>query len=106
MGMCLLFAYGVAFLLTYCGRRGLLRGIVISTLFWGAIAILGVIAATQAQIAKDLLRIELLYTFLASIVVGTIIGGLTRRLVLPWAEDKPERARENAPLSPLNLEGH
>ena len=105
IGMCLLFAYGVAFLLAYCGRRGIWRGIVISTLFWGAIATLGMIAATQTQIAKDLLRMELLYTFLASIVVGTIIGGLTGRLVLSSAEDKLERTRENAPRSPLNLEG-
>ena len=105
VGMCLLFAYGVAFLLAYCRRRGISRGIVVSTLFWGAIAILGVIAATQTQIAKDLLKIELRYTFLASFVVGTIIGGLTGKLVLSSAEDKLERTRENAPRSPLNLEG-
>ena len=28
VGICLLFAYGVAFLLAYCGRRGIWRGIV------------------------------------------------------------------------------
>lgn len=106
IGMCLLFAYGVAFLLAYGERRGIWPGILISTLFWGAIAIPGVIAATQAHIAKDLLRIELLYTFLASIVIGTIIGGLTGRLILSLAEDTPEGARETAPRSPLDLEGH
>lgn len=106
VGICLLFAYGVAFLLAYCGRRGIWRGIGISTLFWGAIAILGLIGATQARIAEDLLRLELGYTLLASLLVGAIIGGLNGKLVLPTEEIKPGRARENAPLSPLNLEGN
>jgi hypothetical protein len=106
VGICLLFAYGVAFLLAYCGRRGIWRGIGISTLFWGAIAILGLIGATQARIAEDLLRLELGYTLLASLLVGAIIGGLNGKLVLPTEEIRPGRARENAPLSPLNLEGN
>jgi hypothetical protein len=101
-----LFAYGVAFLLAYCGRRGIWRGFVISTLFWGAIAILGVIGAVQARIAGDLLRLELGYTLLASLLVGAIIGGLNGKLVLPAAEEKPGRAGEKVPLSPLNLEGN
>jgi hypothetical protein len=106
VGICLLFAYGVAFLLAYCGRRGIWRGIGISTLFWGAIAILGVIGAAQARIAEDLLRLELGYTLLASLLVGAIIGGLNGKLVSPAAEEKPGRAGEKAPLSPLNLEGN
>ena len=46
-------------------------------MFWGAIAILGVMGAAQTRIAEDLLRLELGYTLLASLVVGAIIGGLT-----------------------------
>jgi Protein of unknown function (DUF1761) len=105
VGVCLLFAYGVAFLLADRGRQGLWQGIVTSTLFWGAIAIIGVIGATQAGIAGELLRIELGYTFLASILVGALIGGLAGKLVLPPAEEKPGPATpEKGPLSPLNLE--
>ena len=71
VGTCLLFAYGVAFLLAVGGRRGIRRGIVISTLFWGAIAILGVIGAAQARIAGDLLRLELGYTLLGITLSGS-----------------------------------
>ena len=105
-GVCLLFAYGVAFLVAYRGRRGMWRGIVISTLLWGAIAVLGVMGAAQARIAEDLLKLELGYTLLASLLVGAIIGGLTGKLVLPAAEEKPVRGLEKAPLSPLNLKGN
>jgi Protein of unknown function (DUF1761) len=105
VGICLLFAYGVAFQLAYYGRRGIGRGITVSTLFWGAIAILGVIGAARAQISGDLIRLELGYTLLGSLVVGAIIGGLTGKLVVP-AEVKTVPAREKDPLSPLNLDGN
>ncbi len=104
-GVCLLFSYGVAFLVAYRGRRGIWRGIVISTLLWGAVAVLGVIGAAQARIAEDLLKLELGYTLLASLLVGAIIGGLTGKLVLPEAEEKPVRGLDKGPLSPLNLKG-
>jgi len=92
VGVCLLFAYGVAFLLAYRGRRGVAQGIVTSTLFWAAIAILGVIGAGQAGVSADLLRIDLAYTVLASLLVGAIIGGLTGKLGLTAAEEKLGRA--------------
>jgi len=103
IAVCLLFAYGVAFLLAYRGRRGVAQGIVTSTLFWAAIAILGVIGAAQAHISADLIRIELGYTALASLLVGAIIGGTSGKLVLP-AEVKRGPGREQSPPSPLNLE--
>jgi hypothetical protein len=106
VGVCLLFAYGVAFLLAARGRRGIWRGIIVSTLFWAAIAILGVIGAAQAQISQDLVRLELGYTLLASLLVGAIIGGWSGKLVLPAAEEKPGSTRKRTPLSPLNLEGN
>jgi len=102
VGVCLLFAYGVAFLFAYRGERGIGRGIVVSTLFWAAIATLGVIGAVQARISADLIRIELGYTALASLLVGAIIGGLTGKLVLP-AEVRSEPAREESPSSAMNL---
>jgi Protein of unknown function (DUF1761) len=87
VAVCLLFAYGVAFLLAYRGRRGVTQGIITSTLFWAAIAALGVIGASRAGIAGDLLKIELGYTLLASLLVGAIIGGLTGKLVLTSPEE-------------------
>jgi Protein of unknown function (DUF1761) len=74
---CLLFAYGVAWLVALRGRRGLWQGILTAVFLWGA-----VILATlpgMAGVSRDLLTIEVGYTFLATIVVGALIGGLTRR---------------------------
>ncbi len=102
VGMCLLFAYGVAFLLTSFRRQGVTRGIVVSTLFWAALAILGVMAASQARIAEDLLKLELGYTLLASLLVGAIIGGLNGKMVLVSEEEKPG-SFVAARVSPLNL---
>lgn len=89
VGVCLLFAYGVAFLLASLRRRGVAQGIVISTLFWGAIAIWGVVGAGQAGISADLLKLELGYTLLASLLVGAIIGGLNGKLALTAPQEKP-----------------
>lgn len=77
----LLFAYGVAWLLAVCHRKGVLPGLLISVLLWGALA-----AATSygmASLPRDLLLIEAGYTVLATLAVGAIVGGLYDKLVLP-----------------------
>jgi hypothetical protein len=102
VGMCLLFAYGVAFLLASFRRQGVTRGIVVSTVFWAALAILGVMAASQARIAEDLLKLELGYTLLASLLVGAIIGGLNGKMILGSGKEKPGSSVA-ARISPLNL---
>lgn len=102
VGMCLLFAYGVAFLVASYRRQGVALGIVVSTLFWAALALPGVIAASQTRISVELLKIELGYTMLASLLVGAIIGGLNGKMVLLSEEEKtgsPVAARGSA----LNL---
>jgi len=75
---CLLFAYGVAWLVALRGRRGFLQGILAALFLWGA-----VVLATSPGLAgfsRDLLTIELGYTFLATLVVGALIGGLPKGL--------------------------
>jgi Protein of unknown function (DUF1761) len=102
VGICLLFAYGVAFLLTSFRRQGVTRGILVSTLLWAALAILGVMAASQARITEGLLKLELSYTLLASLLVGAIIGGLNGKMVLVSEEEKPGSSVAER-VSPLNL---
>jgi len=79
---CLLFAYGVAWLLVWGKRRGVWRGMVASVFLWFAIALVGLSAAGLTGIPAELLRLEVGYTLLASIVVGVIIGGLSGRLLI------------------------
>lgn len=79
--VCLLFAYGVAWLLTVCHRKGVLPGILMSLLLCAA-----VLAASSYDIARlphDLLTIEASYAVLATLLVGAIVGGLYDKLVLP-----------------------
>ncbi len=77
---CFLFAYGVAGLLAYRGKQGIGQAVLTSLVVWLAIGGASVIAAGLAGIPRDVLRIELGYTFIASLVVGTIIGGLSGKL--------------------------
>ncbi len=78
--VCLLFAYGVAWLLAVSHRKGVLQGVLMSVLLCGA-----VIAMTGYGIARlphDLLVLEAGYTVLATLTVGAIVGGLYDKLVL------------------------
>ena len=75
---CLLFAYGVAWLVALRGRKGLWEGILAAVFLWGAVIV--VTLPSLAGLSRDLLTIELGYTFLATIVVGALIGGLQKGL--------------------------
>lgn len=78
---CLLFAYGVAWLLAALHRKGVLHGVLMAVLLCGAVA-----AASWTGIARlphDLLMIEAGYTVLVTLIVGVIVGGLYDRLVMP-----------------------
>jgi hypothetical protein len=77
---CLLFAYGVAWLLAVSHRKGVLQGFLMSTLLCGAL-----IATSWygiARLPRELFVIEAGYIVLASLTVGAIVGGLYDRLVL------------------------
>ena len=78
--VCLLFAYGVAWLLAVSHRKGVLQGVLMSLLLCGA-----VIATSWYGIAKlphGLFAIEVGYIVLATLIVGAIVGGLFDKLVL------------------------
>jgi hypothetical protein len=78
--VCLLFAYGVAWLLAVSHHKGVLQGVLMSALLCGA-----VIAASSYGIARlphDLFVIEAGYCVLATLTVGAIVGGLYDKLVL------------------------
>jgi hypothetical protein len=79
-GVWLLFAYGVAWLLAVCHRKGVLQGVLMSVLLCGATV------ATNwygiARLPHDLLVIEAGYTVLATLTVGAIVGGLYNSLRL------------------------
>jgi len=77
----LLFAYGVAWLLAWNKEKGVPRGVVTSMLLWAAVAGTSLAAAGLAGISGDLLMVEGSYTFLASALIGAIIGGLSGKLV-------------------------
>lgn len=78
--ICLLFAYGVAWLLAASHRKGVFQGVLMSTLLCGAIV------ATNwygiAGLPHDLFVIELSYAVLAAFTVGAIVGGLYDKLTL------------------------
>lgn len=78
--VCLLFAYGVAWLLALSHRKGVLQGVLMSGLLCGA-----VLATTWFGIARlphELFVIEAGYTALAALTEGIILGGLYDKLVL------------------------
>jgi len=78
--VCLLFAYGVAWLLAVSHRKGMLQGLLMSAVLCGA-----VFAATCfgiGRLPRELVAIEAGYALLATLTVGAIIGGLWDKLVL------------------------
>jgi hypothetical protein len=77
----LLFAYGVAWLLAWRGRKGAWQGIISSTFLWVALTVASLASTGWTGISGDLLKMEAAYTLLASLVVGAIVGGLSGELV-------------------------
>lgn len=84
----LLFAYGVAWLLAWSGWKGALRGAGISVAVWYAVIGASLVGLSMVRLPAELLMIELGYTFLASLVIGATIGGLSGRLVEATFEGK------------------
>ena len=76
----LLFAYGVAWLLSSSKRKGFWRGGILAGLLWAIISGLSLAASGLVGLSSDLLRIEITYTFLASILVGIVVGGLSGKI--------------------------
>ncbi len=81
LAICLLFAYGVAWLLAAWHRKGVLQGVLMSVLLAGAVT--GASWYGIARLPHDFLAIETGYVVLGTVMVGAIVGGLYDRLVLP-----------------------
>jgi hypothetical protein len=76
----LLFAYGVAWLLRIGRQWGVRRGILAGVFLWSALGLAALLGTEVAELPRDLLWIEVLYTLIASVMVGAIIGGLSGKL--------------------------
>ncbi len=81
LGVCVLFAYGVAWLLAAFHRKGVLSGVM------AAVLLCGTLVATNwsgiVRLPHDLFAIETGYAVLATLIVGAIVGGLYDKLMLP-----------------------
>jgi len=85
VGACLLFAYGVAGLLRWLGSRTLVHGVEVGAALWLATfaAIFAALTVTiGSQVTHDLLWIEGGYTFLGALLIGAIVGGAPRWVVV------------------------
>lgn len=78
--VCLLFAYGVAWLLAISHRKGMLQGMLMAALLCGALVATGWFGI--GRLSAELFAIEASYALLATLTVGAIVGGLYDRLVL------------------------
>jgi Protein of unknown function (DUF1761) len=83
-GVPVLFAYSVAWMLAQSRNKNLGTGVADAIFLW---AVLGGAAGLMTEgfkgLSADLLWIEIAYTFLASIVVGAVVGGLNGKLIDP-----------------------
>jgi len=79
IAVCLLFAYGVAWLQIWLSRQGFLPGILSSVALWAGLLVVAL--PSMFGISRDLLLIESAYTLLAAIIVGAVIGGFNARLI-------------------------
>lgn len=78
---CLLFAYGVGWLLAVRHRKGVLQGLLMSVALGG-----GVLAASWyaiAELPRELIVMEVGYAALVTITVGAIVGGLYDKIRVP-----------------------
>lgn len=81
LAACLLFAYGVAWLLAVSHRKGVLQGMLMAVLLCGAVAAAN--AYGLARLPHDLLAIEAGYAALATLLVGAVVGGFHDKMVMP-----------------------
>lgn len=77
--VCLLFAYGVAWLLAVGHRKGVLQGVLMAIMLGGAVA--AVSAYSIARMPHELVVLEAGYATLAAVMVGAIVGGFNGGLV-------------------------
>ncbi|MGB9203306.1 MAG: DUF1761 domain-containing protein [Terriglobales bacterium] len=96
VGACILFAYAVAGLLRWLGSRTLAHGVEVAAALWLAIfaAIFVVVAAVaSSRVAPDLLWIEGGYTLLGALLIGAIVGGAPRWVIVGDPQERGIRSR-------------
>ena len=81
VGACVLFAYGVAGLLRGLGSRSLTHGVEVAAALWLAI-FAALMAVTSSRAVPDLLWIEGGYTLLGALLIGAIVGGAPRWVIV------------------------
>ena len=92
VGACVLFAYGVANLLRLLGSRTLTHGVEVSAGIW--LAMFGALmTVVWSQVAPGLLWIEGGYTLLAALLIGAIVGGAPRWIVLGDPDERAVQSR-------------
>lgn len=84
-GACLLFAYGVAWVMNWLGARSIFFGIRVAISLWLVIAA-ALMVTTRTVFPHELLWIEGVYTLLAALLIGALAGGLPRRVFLKDSE--------------------
>ncbi len=77
----LLFAYGVAMVLTWLGRQGPITGAAVSILMWALFVVEMFVFTDLASLSPVVVRLELGYTFIAALVIGLTIGELNGKLL-------------------------
>jgi Protein of unknown function (DUF1761) len=80
LAMCVLFAYGVAWLLAVSHRKGVAAGLLMAVLLCAAL--LAACGYAIVRMPHELLVIESGYIALATLLVGAIVGGFYDKLVL------------------------
>jgi len=99
VAVCALFAYGVAWLLVWSEEKGVWRGISVAIALWLAVVFASSVGTDLGEIPWDLLQIELGYTLLASVVVGAVVGGVTKRLLVQATEHSETGSQEFSRVS-------
>ena len=87
IAVCLLFAYGVAWLLAIGQRSGVWQGMIASLFLWGALVITS--SPSVLGLSHELLLIEGAYSFLLAILIGVLVGGLHNKLQLSDVFERP-----------------
>jgi hypothetical protein len=97
LGACILFAYGVAGLLRWLGSRTLTHGLEVAAALWMAIfaaIFAALMAVLLSPVSPGLLWIEGGYTFLGALLIGAIVGGVPRWVIVGDPEERGAETRD------------
>lgn len=99
----LLFAYGVAWLVAIDGSKGVGKAISAALLLWFAVSLAGFAGGGLARVSQGWIWREALYTLLASVAVGAVIGKLNGRLVMSALEGNKGHGGAHGGIAPREV---